>query len=162
MLNVFRMFGKMGGQRLRVTGDGSVGTETMRQKGVREQPDVWALASLRSEKAGILCVLAWNYHDDDVPGPTAITELALAGLPDGKTSLRLTHYRIDDRHSNAFTVWKDQGSPQAPTGEQIAQMQQAAQLTSLEAPQTMQAENGAANVRFALPRQAVSLLMFEW
>ena len=48
------------------------------QSGVRGKPDVAALASLDGQK---LCVLAWHYHDDDVPGPAADVELELRGLP---------------------------------------------------------------------------------
>ncbi len=44
----------------------------------------------------------------------------MRGLPKGVSRVRLTHYRIDDSHSNAYTVWKAMGSPQNPSAEQIA------------------------------------------
>src|SRR5438094_9457041 len=68
VLNVFRMFGKMSGQWLVVESDHTVPLETMLKNGVRDQPDVTALASLDQNK---LAVLVWHYHDDDLPGPDA-------------------------------------------------------------------------------------------
>ena len=78
VLNVFRMFSKMSGQRLDVESDHAVPLDAMLARGVREQPDVSALASLDQNR---LCVLVWHYHDDDVAGPAADVELAVAGLP---------------------------------------------------------------------------------
>ena len=111
VLNVFRMFGLMGGERLAVESTGEVGLEAIRKDGVRGKPDVSALASLRDGK---VCVLAWHHHDDDVPGPAAEVELTLSGLPAGDGPVLLEHFRIDRDHSNAFEAWKRMGSPQQP------------------------------------------------
>ena len=80
VLNVFRMFSRMDGQRLTVESDGAVPLDAMLKSGVREKPDVSALAA-RSGKR--ITVLAWHYHDDDVPGPDAAVTLDLAGAPGG-------------------------------------------------------------------------------
>jgi xylan 1,4-beta-xylosidase len=159
VLNVFRMFGQMGGRRLAVQSTGDAGVEAIRAKGVRGKPDVHALASLRDGK---LCVMAWNYHDDDVPGPAAAVELALSGLPATGGPVLLQHYRIDDRHSNAFTAWKRMGSPQKPTAEQYARLEEAAGLALLASPEWVRPAGGKLALRLTLPRQAVSLLVFTW
>ena len=158
VLNVFRMFGKMNGQRLRVDSDGAVSLDELLKGGVRGRPDVSALASLDASQ---LFVFVWHYHDDDLPGPDAEVELALNGLPwpDGET--RLQHFRIDAGHSNAFAEWQRIGSPPQPSPEQYAQLEKAGQLTSLGVPQTVRFASGGTTVRFKLPRQAVSLLVFE-
>jgi xylan 1,4-beta-xylosidase len=158
VLNVFRMFGKMSGQRLRVESDGAVSLDELLKGGVRGRPDVSALASLDASQ---LFVFVWHYHDDDLPGPDAEVELALNGLPwpDGET--RLQHFRIDAGHSNAFAEWQRIGSPPQPSPEQYAQLEKAGQLTSLGVPQTVRFASGGTTVRFKLPRQAVSLLVFE-
>jgi xylan 1,4-beta-xylosidase len=158
VLNVFRMFSQMNGRRLVVTSDGAVPLEAMIKSGVRAQPDVAALASLEGNK---LCVLAWHYHDDDVPGPEAEVALALEGLPSGKGGARLQQFQIDADHSNAFTAWQRLGSPQKPTPEQYAQLEKAGRLAALGAPSEVAIENGQAVVRLKLPRQAVTLLVFE-
>ena len=159
VLNVFRMFGQMGGRRLAVESTGDAGVDAVREKGVRGKPDMHALASLQDGK---LCVLTWNYHDDDVPGPTAAVELSLSGLPVTKGPVLLHHYRIDERHSNAFTAWKRLGSPQKPTAEQVAELQESAQLALLTSPEWLRTEDGKLTLRLRLPRQAVSLLVFSW
>ncbi|MBV9468646.1 MAG: hypothetical protein JO316_03650 [Abitibacteriaceae bacterium] len=159
VLNVFRMFGQMGGQRLAVESTADAGLESLRQQGVRATPDVYALASLQEHK---LSILTWNYHDENVPGPAAAVELSLSNLPLRDGNLTLHHYCIDDGHSNAFEAWKQMGSPQQPTPEQVAQLEKAAQLTLLDPPQSLHIHNGQAILNLKLPRQAVSLLVFTW
>jgi xylan 1,4-beta-xylosidase len=108
-------------------------------------------------------VLVWHYHDDDVPGPDAAVELALTGLPVKEGAARLTHYRIDDRHSNAYAEWQRLGSPPAPDRVQYNQLVSASELATLEtAPASVAVKDGAAALKFSLPRQAVSLLVLEW
>jgi len=159
VLNVFRMFSKMTGQRLMVESSGGLDAETIRAKGVRSNPDVSALASLDKNK---LAVLAWHYHDDDLPGPTAAIELTLDHLPIPAGKVSVTQYRIDAEHSNSYQAWKRLGSPQSPTPEQYAQLERAGQLTTIGGPDTIAIENGKAIVRLKLPRQAVALLVCSW
>lgn len=159
VLNVFRMLSKMSGQRLAVESTSAIPLDVMLKDGVRARPDVSALASIDRHK---LCVLLWHYHDDDVPGPIADVELALAGLPVRRGAARLEHYRIDHDHSNAFTTWQRMGAPPQPTPEQYAQLEKAGQLTPMGAPETIRVKDAAATVQLKLPRQAVSLLVLEW
>jgi xylan 1,4-beta-xylosidase len=106
--------------------------------------------------------MAWHYHDDDVPGPDAAVELTVNGLPLPQGQARLTHYRIDESHGNAYAQWKRQGSPIAPNADQYAQLLAAARLAAMEGPATEAVANGSATLRFSLPRQAVSLVVLEW
>jgi xylan 1,4-beta-xylosidase len=159
VINVYRMFSKMGGVRVATKSSGEIELDAMMRDGVRGAPDVAALASLESRR---LSVLVWHYHDDDVPGPDAAVELALANLPAGVTAAKISHYRIDATHSNAFTVWKSFGSPTSPTPAQYQQMEKAGQLATLADPADVQVASGGTTVKFLLPRQAVSLLVLEW
>ena len=159
VLNVFRMFSKMSGQRLAVQSDQAVPLDAMLKNGVRAQPDVAALASLDQNK---LCVLVWHYADDDVPGPEAEIELALTGLPLANGEASLEHFRIDETHSNAFSAWNRLGAPQRPTPGQYAQLEQAGQLAALAPPETIAIKTAKATIRLKLPRQAVSLLQLAW
>ncbi|HEY0710592.1 MAG TPA: beta-xylosidase, partial [Polyangia bacterium] len=158
VLNVFRMFAKMGGRRLNVKSDGAVALNAILRNGVRGKPDVSALASLDRNR---LCVLVWHYHDDDVPGDAANVEVSLDDLPASAAALRLRHHRIDDERSNAFTAWRRMGSPQQPTPEQYATLEKAGRLAA-DAPAAVNTNGGTAIVRFELARQSVSLLEFEW
>jgi xylan 1,4-beta-xylosidase len=154
------MFGKMGGRRVAVRSSADAGLDAMLKNGVRgPAPDVHALAAVEPNR---LAVMAWHYHDDDLPGPPAAIELALAGLPASAAGATLHHYRIDHDHSNAHTAWQKMGSPQKPTPEQYAELERAGQLATPDAPAPLQVEKGAATVRLTLPRQAVSLLVVEW
>ena len=158
VLNVFRMFAKMSGQRLTVASSAGLDAETIRTQGVRANPDVSALASLDQHR---LTVLVWHYHDDDVPGPDAAIELALDNLPLADGAATLTQYIIDAEHSNSFEEWKRMGSPMQPTPEQYTQLEKAGKLAKLGDPEKIQVQNGKAMVHLKLPRQAVSLLVVE-
>ncbi len=159
VLNVFRMFSKMSGQRVAVESDSAVPLDRLLREGVRAQPDVSALASLDRDR---LCILVWHYHDDDLPGPDAEVRLAIAGLRQRLSEVRLRHFRIDQDHSNAHTLWKRLGAPQQPSPEQYAQLQQAGQLASVPPPALSSSSDETMAVNFKLPRQAVSLLVVEW
>jgi xylan 1,4-beta-xylosidase len=161
VLNVFRMWGMMGGRRLEVGSDGAIDLETITRRGggVREKPDVAALASIEDRK---LCVMVWHYHDDDVPGDAADVTIALKNLAAGVERMNLAHYRIDDEHSNSYTTWKKMGSPQQPTAEQYAQLEKAGKLQSMEADGPVATTNGAAELKFSLPRRGVSLVVLTW
>jgi xylan 1,4-beta-xylosidase len=155
------MFGKMGGRRLAVRSSADGGLDRMLKEGVRgDTPDVSALATLEPNR---LAVMAWHYHDDDVPGPAAEIELKLDGLPAAAgAGAVVRQYRIDHDHSNAYTAWLAMGSPQEPTAQQYAALERAGQLETLGDVSPLEVKNGTASVRFTLPRQAVSLLVVEW
>jgi xylan 1,4-beta-xylosidase len=159
VLNTFRMMSKMSGERLAVESDHAVPLRRIMRRGVREEPDVSALASLDGKR---LCVLAWHYHDDDVAGEDAAVALTLSGLPAGAAGdAKVEHFRVDQTHSNAFTAWKAMGSPQEPTAEQYEKLVASGVLAAPEASTTAIADRRA-TITFALPRQGVSLLVVTW
>jgi xylan 1,4-beta-xylosidase len=159
VLNVFRMFARMNGQRLAVESDGAVSLETILKDGVRSRPDVAAVAAATGTK---LTVMMWHYHDDDVPGPTADVELVLDNLPRRRGTVRLTEFRIDGEHSNSFAAWQRMGSPKSPTNEQYTQLERAGQLETVGPAKSLRIQDGKLTTTITLPRQAVSLLVFEW
>jgi xylan 1,4-beta-xylosidase len=153
VLNLFRMAGMMRGNRVRTESTGAIDAQTMITSGVRAAPDVDAIA-VRSDRE--ISVLAWNYHDDDVPGPIASVRIEIAGAPNGRWLLR--HYRIDETHSNAWTAWKKMGSPQHPSAEQYAALEASGQLQELDSPRWILVKDGRTAVDISMPRQSVSLL----
>jgi xylan 1,4-beta-xylosidase len=160
VLNVFRMYGLMKGDRVKVQSSGAVPVDTILQAGVREKPDVNALAT-RAERE--IDAMVWNYHDDDLPSaPVAAVELTIAGIPVEARRVLLRHSRIDQEHSNAYTVWKSMGSPQNPTAEQYARLESAGQLQMLTSPEWIVPQSGKVIARFNLPRQGVSLVQVSW
>jgi xylan 1,4-beta-xylosidase len=159
VLNVFRMFAQMGGHRLAAESDAAIPLDEILKDGVRSRPDVSALASLDGRK---LCVLAWHYHDDDLPGPDAAVSLSVRGLPPGANSAQVRHFRIDATHSNSFEAWKRLGSPPQPSPAQYAAIEQAGQLTPLHELEKVAIADAKLTLHFSLPRQAVSLIVLEW
>ncbi len=156
VLNVFRMFEKMKGRRVAVSSSAGLPVESILQMGVREQPDVAALASIDAEQ---LSVMVWHYHDDDVPGPEADISLQIDSIPWPGGFLKTTHYRIDAEHSNSYEAWRKMGAPVAPGPRNYAQLERTGQLQQLGNAQQIRLKNGLVTIQFKLPRQAVSLLV---
>ena len=159
VLNFFRMAALMKGERVAAVSDGAVAIEELRSTGVRGEADVDGLATRGDREAA---VMVWNYHDVDEPGPAVPTTLKIGGLPGEARRVLVEHYRIDDTHSNAYTVWKAMGSPQHPTAAQYAQLQGQAGLELLQSPVWMDAVSGGVVVGMEMPRQSVSLLRLSW
>jgi len=159
VLNVFRMAALMRGDRVALESSGAAGLDRILQSGVRDKPDIDGLA-VRSDRG--ISVMIWNYHDDDAPGPEASLRLTVAGLPAGARQVRLRHYRIDRDHSNAFTAWQAMGAPQRPAPDQYARLEDAGRLQLLAPPSRVEKVAGVVELRFPLPRQAVSLVQLSW
>jgi xylan 1,4-beta-xylosidase len=159
VLNAFRMLGLLGNQRVKVTSSGALATEDVVRNGVRAQPDINAIATRKDREIEILL---WNYHDDDVPFPAAPIELVVTGLPANAKRARLEHFRVDSVHSNAFSVWKEMGSPQSPSGSEYKRLETAGQLDLLNPPERIAIRQSTAHLQFALPRQGLSLVRLAW
>ena len=160
VFNVFRMYALMGPERLRAASSGEVPLDDIIAGGVRGAPDVGVLAS---RAPGQVAIMVWHYHDDDVSGPDAAVTLGVTGLPAGIANATVTHYRIDQQHSNAYAEWLRMGSPIAPDPAQYAALQQASELATLEgSPTAIGVAGGKATVAFTLPRQGVSLVVVRW
>jgi xylan 1,4-beta-xylosidase len=157
VLNVFRMFGMMSGNRVAVSGGTGYDAQRIVAESVRVEPDVNAFAAADGSSAA---VLVWNYHDDDVSAEAAPVTVTVEGIPVDRVLLH--HYRIDQEHSNAYTAWQAMGSPQAPTPQQYAALERASELALLESPAWVDVSGGAATLPLTLPRQGVSLLKLTW
>jgi len=157
VLNVFRMLSLMHGQRVPAVSSAQISLDDLIANGVRGAPDVGVLASRDSHQ---LALLIWHYHDDDVPGPDAAVELRIGGLP-WKKSARVWHFRIDAEHSNAFAAWRRIGSPAILDPAEWNTLRAAGRLTSLQDSSVEDVNAGNLRLSFALPRQAVSLLVIS-
>ena len=157
VLNVFRMFSKMSGNRIVATSSAEIPLDSIIKNGVRVTPDVAAFASRDRNK---VCVMVWHYHDDDLPGPDAQVNLKISELGN-IISAKCTHYRIDRTHSNAYAAWLEMGSPIAPNDKQYAELLKACALTELNSQENLTISNSEGVITFDLPRQAVSLLILD-
>jgi xylan 1,4-beta-xylosidase len=166
ILNFFRMAGLLQGDRVWASSSGAVPLPQLLESGARNQPDIDVLATRSSRSAA---VLLWNYSDDDVPAAPSRVEIAVAGIPAAVTRVLLQQYRIDEAHSNAYTVWKQRyalepalSKAEDPAPEQYEGLKSAGQLQTLASPEWIDVHNGRISVSSDLPRQAVALLRLSW
>lgn len=159
VINVFRMFGLMHGERVQAESSGAVALDTLLSTGVRGSADIDAFATRSEQEAA---VLVWNYHDVNQPAPASAASVTISGIPAGVTRVLLEHFRIDETHSNAYTVWQKMGSPQQPTPEQYAELKSAGQLQLLASPVWLDVVDGKVTISMEMPRQSISLLHLKW
>jgi xylan 1,4-beta-xylosidase len=155
VLNVFRMFARLGPERITASSSAQIPLEQIVADGVRGETDVGVLAT-RSPQ-GEVAVLIWNYHDDDVPGPDAAVHLTIAGLKP-KAAGSATLWRVDGANANAFAAWQRIGAPQSPNATQYQELEKASELV----PQPLlpvRVRLGARSFDLAVPRQGVVLIV---
>lgn len=149
VLNVFRMMSRMRGDRIEASSSGQISLEDILANGVRNQPDVGALACRDGETVWLM---TWHYHDDDVAGPDAEVTLKLP------VACRVaSHHLVDEHHSNSYAAWQRMGSPNAPSDRQYRRLMRASRLQEAEKPSVAN-NDGASQLQFKLQRQGVSLL----
>jgi len=158
VLNVFRMFGMMGPERIEAKSDFEVAFKTVIDSGIRgNKPDIGVLASMGQNYSSIMF---WNYHDDDKPAPDAGIVFTIKGIPSKKA--KVTQYRIDRDHSNSHEVWKKMGSPQNPSSSQYSELEKAGMLHEYGKPVSAKVKNGTAQIKTSVQRQGVGMLKIEW
>ena len=160
VLNVFRMFGMMGGNRIKVNQENlSYNYLKVRDESVREEsPDINALAS-KTENS--IAIMVWNYHDNnDLKVPNSPIKIVIDNIQAEK--VLINHYRVDQNHSNSYSVWKSMGSPQIPTESQIKDLEKAGQLHLYKSPEWRKVKEGKTDIKLELPRQAISFIRLSW
>jgi xylan 1,4-beta-xylosidase len=155
VLNVFRMFGMMKGNRVLVKSTSNYDFQSIEDSGVRRDgPDINGLATFDGTAAYIL---VWNYYDkNDISVPASTVTLELEGLKTKQADL--TSYLIDQEHSNSYTAWKKIGAPQQPTESQFAALEAAGKLQESSPTRTIPVDDGRVNLTFNLQRQGVTLI----
>jgi xylan 1,4-beta-xylosidase len=157
VLNVFRMFGMMNGQRVAVQSGNGSNAAGIIATGVRDKADIHAIASKGPHS---ISVMIWNYHDDDIDAAPARVELRIDGVENRRTLVH--HYRIDRHFSNSFEKWKEIGAPRQPTAVQYDMLRQSGQLQLYTSPEWKDPVKGQVDLTFELPRQSVSLIQLTW
>jgi xylan 1,4-beta-xylosidase len=158
VLNVFRMYGMMMGNRVKAESNRMYTLKMVLDSSMRgAQTDIGTLASANTHTAA---VMVWNYHDEDKQAPGEPVTINIDHVP--ATKVKVVQYRIDDQHSNSYEVWKKMGSPQNPTPTQITQLEKAGQLQTMGSVQKMNVSNGKLVVKLSLPRQGVTLVKLDW
>ncbi|KAL1853931.1 hypothetical protein Daus18300_011673 [Diaporthe australafricana] len=167
VLNVHRMWGIMNGDMVAANSSGQVPMDVVLGEGIRggDTTDVGAVASFNSSTE-TLYVFVWNYHDQDLDFPDANVTLDVQSLPDtflnNTNGVTLTHYRIDNNHSNSYSQWQAMGSPQTPSDEQYQELVRAGKLKALSQAGNLGTPiDGKLSLDFSLPVRATSLLVLH-
>lgn len=154
VLNVFRMFARLGAERIQASSSAQVPLESVLSDGVRGDTDVGVLAT--RDASGRVALLLWHYHDDDLPGADAAIALTVKGV--NKNS-KATLWRVDGARANSFAAWKAMGSPQSPNATQYVELEKASALVPESI--AVDVKRGVASFDISLVRQGVALLVIE-
>ena len=156
VLNVFRMFGQMKGNRVEATSNRMYNLNSILDSSIRKpQTDIGVLAT-KAEKTA--AVMLWNYHDEDKADSKDVVSILLNKLP--AKIVTVAAYRIDTENSNSYSEWKKMGSPQNPDAKQIAALEKSGQLKMIGKPRKFDTTGGAFEMELA--RQGVALLKLDW
>lgn len=157
ILNLFRMYARMGTQQVALSSSGAQNALDYPDLwGMEAPPNVSGVAALSGDSG--LQVLLYCHHDDwDQTDETEVA-LEIAHLPYPAEAFTLRHYRIDGAHSNAYAEWVRQGRPLYPAPGQRAAIMSRQGLELAEAPRVLPVEDGAVRLAYTLPAHAVSLI----
>lgn len=159
VLNVFRMLGLMGGEFVEATSTAMLSVDSICRNSVKNAPDIGVLASRKEHEASLLM---WNYHDNnDTSVPPASISVCVKNCNNISQAL-VTHYRVDDKHSNSYTKWMEMGCPKSPDKQQMEEMERSSHLQMYDSPRWVKVSDGKILMDFNLPRQGVSLIKIEW
>jgi xylan 1,4-beta-xylosidase len=162
VLNVFRMFGMLGGGSsfapgkavwLSTESSGALPLAQVVAGSVTDAPDINAVATRNGSE---IDVLIWNYHDADVAVPATPVALAVDGLR--SKEVIASEFRMDATHSNAYRAWQQMGSPEQPTADQKMQMEKACALEQTVPEHPVALRDGKFSLITDIPRQGVVLL----
>jgi len=150
VLNAFRMLGRIGHIRLAL--HSTHGRDVLAPNAPRVEVD--GLAAISGKQ---VTIMIWHQSDEWwLEGEKEIT-LQVEHLPFTHQAM-VRHYRIDGEHSNAYTEWVRQGSPQDPSPAQLAYIKNRQGLELLKPPQVLSAHDGRLEIAFRLPLHATSLI----
>ncbi len=142
VFNFFSLMGKLGTERLKLEriGDKSIdGLATRHGKSIQ--------------------IMVYNFNQDVNDREAKKADLVVTLPSVGK--YKLTHYRIDENHSNAYTIWKSMGKPYNPTEAQLSQIKSRQGLELYEPEKVINAKENKIPLPLQFPHHSVSLLVFE-
>lgn len=142
VFNAYRLLGKLGTHRVEM-----------------KRSENNNINGIATRNASGIQVMIYNYNENVDDKETKKVQLSVE-LP-SPGLYKVTHYRIDDHHSNAYTIWRSMGSPFNPSATQIKKIKDRQGLELLEQPQVIKASNGKVMLHVEMPHHSVSLLVFE-
>ena len=108
-----------------------------------------------------MAILIYNHHDDWDLHSSETIELTVDHLPFAGHNLQITHHRIDQTHSNAYSEWVRLGKPMYPPPGQYAAIKARDGLELLTAPQQVTTNDSKVTLTFELPVHGISLVRIK-
>ena len=159
VLNAFRMFGMMNGERVKLSSDAAGPQELVLHPSNAKIEGVDGIATKNNRE---MDVLVWNYKEDDATAEARLAKLEIEGIPESAKKTKVEIFRVDEENGNAFTEWKRMGSPLAPSQKQYSQLENAGHLNDLGKAQPTPSENGKLEIPLLLPKQSLVLVRLTW
>lgn len=147
IFNAYELLAKLGPERVQLTG-------------TKFGKLVHGFATRKTDNSVQIVVYHFDERNQQSQGTPVLVNLTAQGLSGG-SQMQMTHYRIDQEHSNAAAAWVALGSPTNPTPSQIQQIKARSELQTLGPPSVLAVEGGRVNLSFELPVNAVSLIVLE-
>ena len=159
VLNAFRMFGMLRGQRVKLTSEAAAVGETVLHpsEGKIEGVDGLAVRGSRDVQ-----VMVWNYREEDIAEPAKKIRIEIAGLPASLKRAKVEEFAIDEERSNSYTAWKKMGKPQSPTVDERAALESAGRLEKVTAPGWVELHRGTCELDVELPNEGMALVRLSW
>jgi xylan 1,4-beta-xylosidase len=157
LLNAYRALGQLGNRRLRAESSAGWKVTDLDATLPGTMPEtIDALASKGDD--GQVAVIVYRHTDDQyqTDDENASVELTISGL--GPGSYEVSHFRVDRDHSNAHTVWRDIGSPEYPSAEQVEIITARQGLESAEPPRVIDSADGIVSISLRMSLPSFSLV----
>lgn len=142
ILNAYKMLDKLGSELVSVT--------------VNTNKNIASFATRDKDKVSIIVI---NYQHEHPFNDGLSQMVSLQVKPNRTTTGNITvnHWRIDDKHSNAYAVYKELGSPKIPNPIETDAIKKRMGLEMSEPPKQMKSKDKI-NLKFYLPCNSVSLI----
>jgi len=160
ILNLFRMYAKMGDRAVSFISSGTQNTREYADIwGMENAPDVSGFATLSGNHQ--LSILVYHHHDNWDLDNIETVNLSIENLPFEANTATLRHYRIDNHHSNAYAEWLKQGKPRYPADGQYNSIKMRDGLELLQPPIQVDCSDRTLQTSFEMPVHSISLLILS-
>jgi len=159
VLNAFRMFGMLRGERVKLTSDAEAPPETVLHPSEAKIEGVDGMAARGSRDVE---VMVWNYREEDTAETAKTVRIEIAGLPTSLKRAKVEEFAIDEERSNSYTAWKKMGKPQSPTADERAALETASRLEKVTAPRWVEVRRGKCELSVELPHEGMALVRLSW
>ena len=156
VFNAFHMLEKLSGRRLMLESDDK--TVDCPYCYSRRFTTVDALAT-RDDRQGKISmqVLFWNQVRDQYAVGSKEVRMRFVNLP-MRGAVKVEHYRIDGRHSNACAVWQELGSLENPDPELVGKIRKKEGLEKIRPDEIVNIASDTYSIDVEMPMHSVSLL----